>query len=75
MRMSLVVDSIEVPATEMVLDLKQIVSIHIVELDTHTLDTAVERVEKSIFPRSLDQNASSPSAKSADSHPRHGIVV
>ena len=42
----------------MVLDLKQIVSTHIVELDTHTLDTAVERVEKSIFPRSLDQNAS-----------------
>ena len=52
------VDSIEVPATEMVLDLKQIVSSHIVEVDTHTLDTAVERVEKSIFPRSLDQNAS-----------------
>ncbi len=43
------VDSIEVPATEMVLDLKQIVSTHIVELDTHTLDTAVERVEKSIW--------------------------
>ena len=42
----------------MVLDLKQIVSSHIVEVDTHTLDTAVERVEKSIFPRSLDQNAS-----------------
>ena len=38
------VDSIEAPATEMVLDLKQIVSTHIVELDTHTLDTAVERV-------------------------------
>ena len=41
------VDSIEAPATEMVLDLKQIVSTHIVEVDTHTLDTAVERVEPS----------------------------
>ena len=49
------IDSIEVPATKMVLDLKQIVSTHIVESHTHTLDTAVERVEKSIFPRSLDQ--------------------
>ena len=34
------VDSIEEPATEMVLDLKQIVSINIVESHTHNNDTA-----------------------------------
>ena len=50
--------SSEFPATEMVLDLKQNDSEHIVTRRHHTHDTAVGRVEKSILPRSLDQNAS-----------------